>query len=221
MTRAVADAFVLARGTDSVQPIDLARARALKAWGLDFAIRYLGSVTSDEIDAILAAGLAFMPVTFGMKHGTPLTAALGSSYGATTVRQAQAAGIPKGATIWLDLEDCTGTDAEVEAFVNAWCDPTGAAGYICGLYVGAGAILSSAQLYALHVTRYWQSLSKEVDQRGQLAEPACGWCMIQLYPSVHVAGLFADGDVIQRDYRGRVPSWVVGQTFDASHTTTP
>lgn len=210
MTRVAQEGFVLARGTDSVQAVDAAHALALKAWGLDFVIRYLGSVTSAEIDGILAAGLKMMPVTFGMKHGTALTMALGASYGATTVRQAQAAGIPKGVTVWLDLEDCTGSPEDIAAFVNAWYAPVDAAGYIGGLYVGPGAKLSSAQLYALHVVRYWQSNARETDTKEQIAEPSCGWCMIQLFPSVHVAGVWVDGNTIQRDYRQRLPTWVSG-----------
>lgn len=210
MSRIVKDAFVGARGTDSVQSIDAAHAKALFTTArMDFAIRYLGSVTSAEIDQILAAGLAFMPVTFGMKHGTPLTAALGSTYGANTVRQAQAVGIPQGCTVWLDLEDCTGAPADVEAFVNSWCAPVKAAGFVPGLYVGAGDVLSGTELYALAVVRYWQSLSKEVDSRGQIAEPSCGWSMIQLFDSQTREGVFVDVDVVQKDYKGRVPSWVV------------
>jgi hypothetical protein len=209
-TRRVENAFVGARGTDSVQAIDAAHAQALKTWGMDFAIRYLGSVTSSEIDAILDAGLAFMPVTYGLKHGTPLHQALGLMYGDRSVKQAQALGIPKGTTVWLDLEDCTGTAKEISSFVNSWSSVVSGAGFMPGLYVGAGAVLSSAELYALSVVRYWQSLSKEVDARGQIAEPGCGWCMIQLFPSVTVAGVFVDVDVVQQDYRNRTPAWVRG-----------
>jgi len=92
---------------------------------------------------------------------------------------------------------------------NAWVAPIKTAGYIPGLYVGSGALLDSKELYALGVVRYWQSLSKEIDARGEFAEPSCGWCMIQLYPSVSVAGVWVDVDVVQKDYRGRLPAWVV------------
>jgi len=208
--RVIENAFVGARGTDSVQVIDGAHAQALKDWGMDFAIRYLGSVTSYEVDTILNADLAFMPVTFGLKHGTPLHQALGLMYGDRSSKQAKAIGIPSGATVWLDLEDCTGTAQEISAFVNAWASVVKGEGFMPGLYVGAGAVLSSAELYALGVVRYWQSLSKEIDQRGQLAEPNCGWSMIQLFPSVTIEGVFVDVDVIQQDYKNRVPAWVRG-----------
>jgi hypothetical protein len=178
---------------------------------MDFVVRYLGSITPGELAIILGVGLAFIPVTFGIKHGTALTGAFGKTYGERTVSQMHALGLPKGATVALDLEDATGSVPDVIAFVEAWASEVVAAEYIGMIYVGAGALLSSVELYALKgITRYWQSLSKELDARGQLAEPGCGWCMIQLYLTDQVvAGLNTDLDVIQKDYRGRIPSWIV------------
>ena len=173
-------AFVGARGFDCVTVINEERAMALKAWGMQFAVRYLGSLTAIELSGLLDGGLAVMPVTYGLKHGTPLNAALGANYGATSVRNAMMATIPPGTTTWLDLEDCTGTPEDVIAFVNAWCGPIKTAGYMPGLYVGAGVPLTGAELYALGVTRYWQSLSKEMDRRGAIAEPNCGWAGVDL-----------------------------------------
>jgi len=34
--------------------------------------------------------------------------------------------------------------------------------------------------------------------------------MIQLFPSVTIEGVFVDVDVIQQDYKNRVPAWVRG-----------
>lgn len=209
MSAQAAPAHVGARGFDCVTVIDKTRADALKAWGMDFAVRYLGSLSEAETDTILASGLALMPVTYGLRHGTIPSAALGTSFGNASVKNAQAAGIPVGVSVWLDLEDSAGTSDQVVAFVTAWCAPMIAAGYMPCLYVGAGAILTGPELYALPVVRYWQSLSKEVDRRGQIAEPNCGWCMVQLYPSTTIGGTFVDVDVVQSDYRGRLPAWAV------------
>lgn len=209
MTGLAGTPFVGARGTDSVQKVDAVHAVALKAWGIDFVIRYLGSVTKSEVEGILEGGLAFMPVTFGLKHGTSLNAALGGTYGAGSVLQVKALDLPPGVTVWLDLEDCTGTADDIAAFVNAWCVPIRAAGYMPGLYVGSGAVLSGAQLYKLAVVRYWQSLSRETDAKGLISEPSCGWCMIQLFDSQTVAGVWVDIDVIQNDYSKRMPVWTI------------
>jgi hypothetical protein len=197
----------MARGIDCVTTLTQVSAEDLKARGIDFSIRYLGSVTANEVDIILSAGLAFMPVTYGLKHGTEPTKELGTRFGSSSARQARDAGVGLGATVWLDLEDMAGTPQEVIDFVDAWATVILGAGFQPGLYVGAGALLTSQQLYALKVVRYWQSLSKEIDVRGQLAEPACGWCMIQLYPTIVVAGVSVDIDVIQQDYRQRTPMW--------------
>lgn len=203
-------AKVGAKGFDTIAVINQALAQGLKLAGMDFAVRYLGALTSNEVDTIVAAGLAIMPVTYGMKHGTVLDGALGDSYGLSSVRQASSAGIALGTTIWLDLEDASGTSQGIIAFVNAWAARILAAGFVPGLYAGAGAQLTSLELYALKVTRYWHSLSRVSDRNGQLAEPGCGWCMYQLYPSVVVASVLVDVDVIQQDYRGRVPTWTRG-----------
>lgn len=209
MPRLATPAKIGAKGFDTIASIDPVAAARLKKAGMDFAVRYLGSLTSKEIDGMNEAGLAVMPVTYGMKHGTQLTASLGTLYGQSTVIRCNQINIPKNTTIWLDLEDCFGEPDDIMAFVNKWAEQVSQAGYMPGLYVGFGAKLTSEQLYSLAVVRYWQSLSKETDARGALAEPGCGWCMIQLYPANQdVAGVQVDFDVIQSDYKGRVPNWI-------------
>ncbi len=203
-------ADVGAKGFDTTQPLTTARAEGLAAAGMRFAVRYLGSLTSAEVDTIHAAGMRVFPVTFGLKHGTPPSAILGSNFGMSSVLEMRKIGMPAGVTVWLDLEDMSGTAADIQAFVNAWATAVLAAGYRAGLYVGAGAVLTSKELYSLKVTYYWHSLSRVSDRNGAIAEPDCGWCMYQLYPSINVAGTLVDVDVIQKDYRGRLPSWCAG-----------
>jgi hypothetical protein len=209
MNRVAQAAFVGARGFDTIATIDATHAASLRAWGMQFAVRYLGSLTTEEVDVLLAAELAVMPVTYGVRHGTVLDASLGTNFGFSSLHHAQVAGLPQGVTVWLDLESCTGTAADVIEFVSSWTSPIIQGGYMPGLYVGAGALLSSAELYALPVVRYWQSLSKETDARGNLAEPNCGWTMIQLYNSIVAGGVLVDVDVVQKDYRNRLPMWCV------------
>ncbi len=205
--RVVQNAEVGALGFDTVAPITDDLAAQFCAAGFRFAVRYLGSLTSAEVDRILDAGLAVMPVTYGLKVGTAVDAAMGRRYGASTVANAQSAGMPRAATVWLDLETVTG---DVAPFVDRWAETVQAGGFVPGLYVGAGAQLSSVELYALKVVRYWHSLSRVTDRNNALAEPACGWCMYQLYPTVRRCGIDVDIDVVQQDYRGRVPTWVTG-----------
>lgn len=178
---------------------------------MDFALRYLGSVDAAELQAILDAGLAFMPVTFCRGAGWAPSAALGTQDGKQAATRLGALGIPKGTTVWLDVEGPGGTFHDVIDFINAWAHEVRAAGFDPGLYVGAGAMLTSGELYGLAVDRYWHSCSRVVDRDGKEVAPACGWTMIQVVPgNVTVAGVEVDIDFIQQDYRGRLPTWVVG-----------
>lgn len=207
MNRIAALAEHHALGFDTVATITPSLARGLRAAGMRFAVRYLGSLTADEADAILGAGLALMPVTYA-----------GVFDGGAAVYSARVAGIAPGTTVWLDLEAQkiqainTWTAVEITLKVNAWAKAVRAGGFDAGLYVGAGAMLTSGELYRLAVDRYWHSLSRVVDRLGNIAEPDCGWSMYQLYPSKPVAGVLVDVNVVQEDFRGRVPTWTVASS---------
>jgi len=136
-------------GFDCVTVMTAARATALKAAGMTFAIRYLGSVTASELAIIMAAGLMFMPVTFSRAPGWIPTAAMGTSDGNTDVQHLKSVGVPEGCTVWIDLEGTAGSAQAVAAWVNARAAVIKAAGYDVGLYVGSGDVLNGQQLYAL------------------------------------------------------------------------
>jgi hypothetical protein len=188
-------------GFDTVSVLNDAAAAALRAAGMRFAVRYLGSLKGDEVSSILKAGLALMPVTYSRASGWTPTGELGQEDGSSAVADAKAAGFPAGVTVWCDLEGCAGTVETTSAYVNAWAGVVRDAGFDPGLYVGSGQALDGAQLYALAVDRYWRSFS-------QVPDPTCGWSMIQLYKTVTVAGTSVDVDVIQYDYRARLPNWL-------------
>lgn len=200
MTKTTATGRVGARGTDSLTLIDTAaKAQALKASGIDFALQYLGTVNAAVVDIILDAGLAFMPVTRANHFDGP-----------TAVAQLNALNLSPACTVWLDVEDDATVDpAILKQKINAWATAITAAGFQPGAYIGAACPLTSLELYQLKVTRYWKSQSRILDRNGQLAEPSCGWCMIQTFPSVMWAGINVDVDIMQEDYRNRLPSWVV------------
>ncbi len=201
-------AYVGARGFDCLAHVTPAVAVEMKGRGFDYCVRYLGSVTPEELKGILAAGLAFMPVTFG-----------GSFSGPDAAAYCKGLGLPAGVTVWLDVEGWKSAAdvAELTSKINAWAAAIKAAGYDAGIYVGAGSLLDSHELYALPVDRYWHSLSRVVDRFNNLAEPECGWCQYQLVDTEPMA---ADGkpypipidiNVIQKDYRLRLPTWARGQ----------
>ncbi len=202
----VESARVGARGTDSVTLVSASQALALKAHGVDFCFQYLGSATPENLQGILAAGLAFMPVTYADRFN-----------GQEAVDELTKLGVPKGCTVWLDLEGLVPYQHPYETLkaARSWANELVSAGYQPGLYVGSPQPFTSAELYALPFVRYWRAPSRIVDRQGNPAEPARGWCCFQLWPSVwwpddsHPDRVWVDVDFVQNDYRGDAPSWVV------------
>lgn len=185
------------------------QAKALRALGVRGFVGYLGAMNAARLAALMAAGLAFMPVTFAGEY---------KDGAADEIRQLKALGIPAGASVWLDLE---GTEAfrsdpvKLAALINAWADDIRAAGWMPCLYVGVPQPFTSAELYSLRVSRYWHGQGSVRDRKGELAEPFRdwsnyrGWNMVQAAPSVTWAGVLVDANLILGDYKGQTPVWVV------------
>lgn len=211
-------AHVGARGVDSLpfsQGGTEAQANALKATGIDFFVGYLGAMTKARLAFVMAAGLAFMPVTFAGEY---------KDGAADEIAQLRALEIPEGASVWLDFEGLDPWNmgktaagrADLARLINAWAKDIAAAGYMPCLYVGAPQPLTGADLYALGVVRYWLGIGRCVDYSGKDAYPACGWSMRQDWHNEgsrgvnwRGTGVFVDTNAIQCDHRGRLPAWVV------------
>lgn len=195
-----------ARGVDTVIVIDSEdKVQKIVEAKIDFVVQYLGSVTRAAVETICGAGLAMMFVTYGSQFD-----------GSKTVVQLRALNLPTGITVWLDVEAVEAMDPiQLRAKINAWAHMLRANGYIPGMYVGPGCPLTSLELYDLAVVRYWHCGAKIIDRNGQLAEPACGFSMIQLFPETTIGadesgagGLLIDFDVVQKDFQGRLPVWL-------------
>jgi hypothetical protein len=192
---------------------------ALWEAGIRGIFRYLGSVTTGELDRILTRHpFEFMPVTFGHQPGWMPSHAMGEADGAVDVGHLEALSIPRAPapSIWLDLEQTSGGPLDTAAWTEARAariaqggysgDSSGRLGGGPGLYVGAGQPLTSDGLYQLSGIRgYWHSLSRVVDFRANLAEPACGWQCYQLYKTIRIGGVEVDCNVVQYDRRERLP----------------
>ena len=179
--RAVAPAFP-SWGVDCITKFTASSAASLKAAGASFAVRYLGSLSPEELHAILDAGLLCSVVTYANHFAAD-----------DAVAVLRALGVPAGVTVWLDVE---GVLTDPKARVNTWADTISAAGFTPGLYVGANCGMTAEELYQLRVTRYWRSMSL-------VPTPQCGFVMSQLYPTTTVAGVGVDIDVPQQDWQGR------------------
>ncbi len=202
--------------TDTV--LSSSEAAALSATGFSCAIRYLsrttqqnpGDLSAAEAQTILHAGLALMAVQHCPLPGWAPTAALGMQYGQVAAANADAAALPAGTSLWLDLEGVASwaTAADTIAFVNAWTETVAAADYLPGLYVGANQPLGGDELYwRLKVTRYWRSASTVPDI------PYRGYCMAQALMPSPIDGVVIDRDVVMADAFGGLPMWLAPENM--------
>jgi hypothetical protein len=216
----VVQAFPGARVVDSLafsQGGTLAQAKALKASGVEGFVGYLGAMNAARLGYVLEAGLSFQPVTFAGEY---------KDGAADEIAQLKALGIPRGASVWLDLEGLGAWNTpvgELARLINAWAVDVASAGWMPTLYVGAPQPFDGAQLYGLRVVRYWLGQGRCVGRDGLDAYPKCGWCMRQDWhnnPDLarynlkggmlwKDTGVFVDTSAIQADHMGRLPSWVV------------
>lgn len=189
---ATASAVSLTFGCDTLATLASPDFAKLKSRNISWRAGYIDHVTPDELDAQLSAGIAFSPVTYALETDP-----------SHTLARLAALGIPKGVTVWLDIEGSGLGVTDITNRINAWSKAVVGAGYQAGLYVGAGCPLSDAQLFSLpYVTRYWHSCSDVPNVRAR------GYCMIQLTPNdVFVEGEDVDVDVVQRDFKGGYPTF--------------
>jgi hypothetical protein len=94
----------------------------------------------------------------------------------------------------------------VIAYCNNWFDEVVAKGYVPGIYVGAGAILTGTQLANLKFQHYWKS--------GSIVPkiPDRGYQLIQTIPNPPLGelrhGIPIDFDLTQTDSLGGQVIWL-------------
>lgn len=181
------------KGFDTDFVVSPTNAHAFFAAGYRFAARYIprlqprsGDLSRAEIERFFANGLAVSPVQHVEPENWTPTDDKGRQYGATAANYCTLLGVPRGVTVWLDLEGVAiRTPAEqVIRYCNYWFDAVVAWGYEPGVYVGWQPILTGVQLYKrLKFARYWGAYNENADQTPIVR----GYCMHQ-----HVA---KDGDI--------------------------
>lgn len=213
-TFVVRDARPGAKACDMFSHITPSQAKALRADGFELVFLYAELVTAADLDAAAQAGLAVGFVMEGLGVTTQPSAALGTRMAQTAIARLRGLAIPSGVTLFSDLEgEGRPTGAWID-YANAAADTTEGLGDIAGAYVGAGLGLTSQELYALRVHRYWKSGSQVLDRNGQHAEPSCGWCVVQGTPLDYAhaqSGLKIDLDVVWEDYAKRSITVAVAQ----------
>lgn len=214
--------------TDAV--LDGPKCALLVSKGVKGVFRYLSDISTTERDIILAAGLKLFFVNHSRGVGWVPSAAAGALDAQRDLVNLKRLSIPIGVHVLFDLEGVGGGKPQlVMDHVNAHAAGIQATKNLEGVYVGAQALLDSHQLYSLLSTLYWHSCSRVVDINGNEAGPQCGWAIYQLFPddvtltsAPAVTGLVArmrsmftpkvtpasvriDWNVIQQDFKGRVP----------------
>jgi hypothetical protein len=200
------------KGFDMDTPLDEAAALIL-AKLYRFCARYVsltensdpGDLTSQEVSVIIASGLALTPIQHVRFPGWVPSGTLGAHDGALAAGHARAAGIPNDANLWLDLEGVdSGVDStDIIAYCNQWYSSVRAVGFVPGIYVGAGSLLTGDQLYyGLSFAHYWKSAS-------DVPTPSVrGYQMLQGEVNVVRGGYIVDEDVTQTDSLGNRVQWV-------------
>jgi hypothetical protein len=166
-------------------------------------------LTEQEAKDILNSGLALMPVQHARKQGWSPKQARGQQDGEEASVNAKTFGFPDRVNLWCDLEGVkSSTQAQdVMGYCEAWYEAVSAAGYVPGLYVGAGALLDGKQLYELPFQHYWRSQSQVPDI------PHRGYQIIQLGPSIQINGVWIDLDVALNDNQGGAAQWLRANTM--------
>ena len=180
---------VSAIGFDTIEAITAEHLTELEPdTRIEFIGRYVDGLTAHELDAILATDRMVTLFTYADEFNP-----------APRIAELRALGIPSGVTIWLDVE---GVTQRPDVQINTWAAAMRAAGYDPGAYVGAQSLLTAADWTALAVDRYCRSCS-------YVPEPSEGFCLLQLSPPNQKIGtLIVDWDVVQADYRGRLPTMI-------------
>lgn len=180
---------------DTVLQLTPADYKALAAAGYKARGGYLDVITPKELAVCLASGLGF----FG----------IGYAHESNLIAQVKALGLPAGCVVYQDCESEAGPAESVIARINTCA--ASLAGYQPGLYIGAGGLMTSAELSNLAATTYGKGCSRVTDRYGNVAEPSRGFAWIQGRPwNVVIAGKTYDVGFVQNDYRDEMPSFVWG-----------
>jgi len=214
MRRIVVDAPHGALGFDCDTRLSREQYSAARALGFRFVARYLGDLTSDEVDDCIGSGLLLLPVQHAHAPGWIVGEGghTGAEDGRRAVADANAAALPQ-MPLWFDLEQphTATTPAQVHQYAAEACAAVGRPGFEGRVYWGAGMPGNEHDVYMLQFTGYWKSFSNVVTpwKRGfqliQLFRYPRGECYVrEVFPlaPASIADVLIDVDVACSDYEG-------------------
>ena len=206
----IEDAASSVSGFDSDAVLSPESAQQFFSQGYRFCLRYLAhaqaslNLSGQEAADILNSGLALMPVQHVRAAGWSPDQDLGQQDGREAVSLAQTIGFPAGVNVWCDLEEVNTSSKmrDVLDYCRAWYRAVGASGYLPGLYIGTGTLLTGQQLFDLPFRHYWRSSSSVPEL------PKRGYQLIQFSPTIQLNGISVDLDVALPDNRGDSARWI-------------
>lgn len=208
-------------GFDTDTKLTADTARAMRAKGYKFGIRYLpigpnatpGDLDRKEMLDITGSGLILLAVQHVRFPGWKPDARMGASDGQNAATHALNSGLIAGISITNDLEDVQQpyVSQGIIDYLEAWYDQVRRPSYLPMQYVGANCGLTGEQLWALSVTRYWKSLSEDAPE-----VPNRGPCLVQTAhapePMPNGSFLNIDYDVARVDKLGGLPFGMIDDT---------
>lgn len=191
------------KGFDTVLQLSKRHCEIAKSLGFEFAVRYFYNLSQAEIDIILDSGLGLIFVNHANNYDY-----------IRILNDLEKYGIPEGATIFHDIEDTSLTSTDIIVRSNQLSSNLQINKYISGAYYGSGCVLTSEELYNLKVTRYWNSISREMDRNNKPVVALAGDCMMQLRPGnftlpCEIPNFTIDANIVQQDFKGRYVTMVV------------
>jgi hypothetical protein len=201
-------------GFDTSQKLTRAEAQAIKACGLVWGARYVGlaaeaagDLDRAELEMLVGeVGFRLIVVQHVPLPGWVPTAALGEIHGRAATRNAAAAGYPAGCDLYIDDEGMAPAAgaAAARAYTESWAQVVRDGGYGGGAYIGAGSLMSPAQLYAIRgIHSYWAGPRRPGDRDVAVR----GYQIQQCWPEVMLGGVRCDLDVLGADQLGARPWW--------------
>lgn len=167
------------------------------------------SISKLELEWILEARKAFVPLQFGNDKGDVLGSDLGYKRGEAFVKAVTALGLPLTVHLFPNIEGSTCVKAGRDgtySYINAISEIVVGSAYLCGSYFGDDEVpLTSHDMYSLPlITSYYGArgcrLAKDPQPRG--------WSILQGLP-MKLKGLMIDPDELIVDGKGQTPRWTI------------
>ena len=148
------------RGFDSLAIETQSQINCMVTAGYSYDMVNTNDLSNAEYNRAAAAGMKVV-LFQGYYQDYWKSAAYGTSQGNKAVATAKTVLYPRGAQIYLNLENTVNsTRAIMLGWVKNWVTTVRAAGYVPGIYVGANPGLNAADLNSMPgVGAYWQSAS--------------------------------------------------------------